>query len=127
MIGQLFSQLGTMFSAMGSGSTRAGAGAPVNYYELAKQLARQEIGDFTPVPRQRDKCVADAVHLAQMWLDDASALPSGVTNPVALDAVQWLESRCRMRSNSATRSRGGSRRPGPTGCPKEVLRHSPAR
>ncbi len=90
MIGQLFSQLGTMFSAMGSGSTGAGAGAPVNY-ELAKQLARQEIGDFTPVLDKETSAVADAVHLAQMWLDDASALPSGVTNSVAWTPVQWLE------------------------------------
>ncbi len=85
MIGQLFSQLGSMFSAMGSGSA-----GPVDY-ELAKQVARREIGDFTPVLDKETSAVADAVHLAEMWLDDASALPGAVTTAVAWTPVQWLE------------------------------------
>ncbi|GED98922.1 zinc-dependent metalloprotease [Gordonia crocea] len=90
MIGQLFSQLGTMFSAMGAGGGTSSSGGPVNY-ELAKQIARQEIGDFTPVLDTETRAVADAVHLAETWLDDASALPSGVTTAVAWTPVQWLE------------------------------------
>lgn len=89
MIGQMFSQLGTMFSAMGTGPV--GASAPPVNYELAKQIARQEIGDFTPVLAKETSAVADAVHLAETWLDDASALPSGVTTSVAWTPVQWLE------------------------------------
>ncbi|MFT4200394.1 zinc-dependent metalloprotease [Gordonia sp. (in: high G+C Gram-positive bacteria)] len=92
MIGQLFSQLGTMFSAMGTGTgpTTGSGGGPVNY-DLAKNIARQEIGDFTPVLEKETSAVADAVHLAEMWLDEVSALPSGVTTSVAWTPVQWLE------------------------------------
>ena len=90
MIGQLFSQLGTMFSAMGSGSTGAGAGAPVNY-ELAKQLARQEIGDFTPVLDKETSAVADAVHLAETWLDGATALPAGTSKTSAWTPNDWID------------------------------------
>ncbi|MFT3900714.1 MAG: zinc-dependent metalloprotease [Gordonia sp. (in: high G+C Gram-positive bacteria)] len=89
MIGQLFSQLGTMFSAMGSGTTASG-GSPVNY-DVAKQIARREIGDFTPILEKETSAVADAVHLAELWLDEVSALPGGVTTTTAWTPVQWLE------------------------------------
>ncbi|QKT08067.1 zinc-dependent metalloprotease [Gordonia sp. X0973] len=92
MIGQMFSQLGSMFSAMGAGAAggTGSAGAPVNY-DIAKQIARREIGDFTPVLDKETNAVADAVRLAETWLDAASALPAGVTTSVAWTPVQWLE------------------------------------
>ncbi|MFT4044522.1 MAG: zinc-dependent metalloprotease [Gordonia sp. (in: high G+C Gram-positive bacteria)] len=93
-IGQMFTQLGSMFSGMGTGSAfgfgGGGSAGPVNY-ELAANLARQQIGNFTPVLDKETSAVADAVRLAEVWLDEATALPAGVRISVAWTPVQWLE------------------------------------
>ncbi|MCH5645037.1 MULTISPECIES: zinc-dependent metalloprotease [unclassified Gordonia (in: high G+C Gram-positive bacteria)] len=88
-LGQMFSQLGSMLSGMGAGMTGGGQG-PVNY-QVATNLARQQIGSFTPVLAKETGAVADAVRLADVWLDDATTLPSGVSQSVAWTPVQWLE------------------------------------
>ncbi|MFT3714380.1 MAG: zinc-dependent metalloprotease [Gordonia sp. (in: high G+C Gram-positive bacteria)] len=87
MIGQMFSQLGQMFSGM---NTASGSGDPVNY-DLATRLARQQIGDFTPMLDSEQKAVADAVRLAEVWLDDVTALPAAITSTEAWTPVDWLE------------------------------------
>lgn len=89
MLGQMFSQLGSMFSGMGAGMASGGDG-PVNY-QVATNLARQQIGDFTPVLDRENQAVADAVRLAEVWLDDVTNFPSGVRQAVAWTPVQWLE------------------------------------
>ncbi|MFW0789099.1 zinc-dependent metalloprotease [Gordonia sp. CPCC 205333] len=89
-LGQMFSQLGSMLSGMGAGFTSGNAGGPVNY-EVAANLARQQIGSFTPVLDKETQAVSDAVRLAEVWLDDATTLPSGVTRSLAWTPVQWLE------------------------------------
>ena len=88
-LGQMFSQLGNMFSGMGTGMS-GGGGGPVNY-QVAANLARQQIGNFTPILDKETGAVNDAVRLAEVWLDDATTLPSGVTTSVAWTPVQWLE------------------------------------
>lgn len=88
-LGAMFSQLGSMFSGMGSGMAGGGSG-PVNY-QVATNLARQQIGDFTPVLDKETKVVTDSVRLAELWLDDATVLPSGTTRSLAWTPVQWLE------------------------------------
>lgn len=88
-LGQLFSQLGNMFSGMGSGMASGGSG-PVNY-EIAANLARQQIGSFTPMLAKEDQAVADAVRLAEVWLDEQTTLPAGVTSTAAWTPVDWLE------------------------------------
>ena len=90
MLGQMFSQLGSLFSGMGSGLSGSGSSGPVNY-QLAANLARQQIGDFTPVSGGENKAVEDAVRLAEVWLDDATVFPSGIAKSVAWTPVQWLE------------------------------------
>ncbi|MGV9671383.1 zinc-dependent metalloprotease [Gordonia sp. NPDC003504] len=89
-LGQMFSQLGSMLSGMGTSMTGPSAGGPVNY-ELAAKLARQQIGNFTPVLDKETKAVADAVRLADVWLDDVTTLPGGVSKAVAWTPVQWLD------------------------------------
>ena len=92
-LGQMFSQLGSMLSGMGSGSFGFGGNqgsGPVNY-DLASNLARQQIGNFTPVLEKETSAVTDAVRLADVWLDDATTLPGGVSKSVAWTPVQWLE------------------------------------
>ncbi|NLG45912.1 zinc-dependent metalloprotease [Gordonia sp. (in: high G+C Gram-positive bacteria)] len=88
-LGQLFSQLGNMFSGMGSGMSAGGSG-PVNY-EVAANLARQQIGAFTPMLAKEDQAVADAVRLAEVWLDEQTTLPAGISSTAAWTPVDWLE------------------------------------
>ena len=87
-LGQMFTQLGQMFSGIGAPGA-AGSG-PVNY-DLAARLARQQMGDFRPMLESEERAVADAVRLAELWLDEQTALPSGITVTHAWTPVDWLE------------------------------------
>ncbi len=89
-LGQMFSQLGSMLSGMGAGMTSGSGAGPVNY-QVATNLARQQIGKFTPVLDKENQAVADAVRLAEVWLDEATTFPSGVSRSTAWTPVQWLE------------------------------------
>ncbi|NDZ94097.1 zinc-dependent metalloprotease [Streptomyces sp. SID6673] len=89
-LGQMFSQLGNMFSGMGAGMAPSAGGGPVNY-QVATNLARQQIGNFTPVLDKETQAVADAVRLADVWLDDVTTFPGGVRQAVAWTPVTWLE------------------------------------
>lgn len=90
MLGQVFTQLGQMFSGMGMPVAGGGGTGPVNY-ELATRLARQQIGDFRPMLESEERAVADAVRLAELWLDEQTALPAGITATAAWTPVDWLE------------------------------------
>ncbi|MBB4137569.1 zinc-dependent metalloprotease [Gordonia humi] len=90
MLGQLFNQLGSMFSGMGAGMGQGGPSGAVNY-EVAANLARQQIGSFTPMLEKEATAVADAVRLAELWLDDQTTLPAGITTTAAWTPVDWLE------------------------------------
>src|SRR6266568_1338793 len=88
-LGQMLTQLGQMFSTMGQpGGAQAG---PVNY-DIAKRLARQQLGaNLTPVTESQSKAVTDAAHLAELWLDAATTLPAGASKTVAWTANDWIE------------------------------------
>ncbi|WP_194815106.1 zinc-dependent metalloprotease [Nocardia sp. XZ_19_385] len=88
-LGQMLTQLGQMLSGMGQpGSAQSG---PVNY-DVAKRLARQQLGaDVPPVTEGTTKAIADAAHLAELWLDGATTLPAGATKTVAWTANDWIE------------------------------------
>ena len=88
-LGQLFSKLGEMFS--GAGSTMAGGGGGAVNYELARKLASSSIGFTAPVSESTTKAVADAVHLADTWLDGATALPAGATRSAAWTPQDWVD------------------------------------
>ncbi|HNM96746.1 MAG TPA: zinc-dependent metalloprotease [Marmoricola sp.] len=65
---------------------------PVNWtlaHDTARKLAAQE-PDPTPSRADRDG-VADAVRLADHWLDAVTALPSGVTVGAAWSRAEWIE------------------------------------
>ena len=89
-LGQIFSKLGEMFS--GAGNVMAGGkqSGPVNY-DLARQLASSSIGFVSPVPEQTSSAVADAVRLAETWLDGVTALPAGTTKSVAWTPNDWVD------------------------------------
>ena len=61
-------------------------------WEFATDLARKVVAqspDPTPTQRQKD-AVADAVRLADHWLDDATSFPSGVTAATAWSRAEWI-------------------------------------
>jgi putative hydrolase len=68
------------------------SGGPVNW-ELAKNLARHAIaakGDPSVLANER-AAVTDAVRLADLWLDDVTAFPSGIRKIEAWSQSEWLE------------------------------------
>ncbi|MFE0801543.1 zinc-dependent metalloprotease [Streptomyces sp. NPDC058812] len=87
-LGAAFQQLGQMLSY---------EGGPVNW-DMAKQIARQTVSQGTPDgtkdasvgPAERN-AVQEAVRLADLWLDDATALPSGAGTAVAWSRAEWVE------------------------------------
>jgi putative hydrolase len=85
-LGQIFTRLGQMFSGAGT----VVASGPVNY-ELARQLASNSIGFVPPIPAATNSAIADAVHLAETWLDGVTALPAGTTKAVAWSPNDWVD------------------------------------
>src|SRR6516225_5497997 len=67
-------------------------GGPVNW-DLAKNVARHAIvaaGDPSVLDAQRRE-ITDAVRLADLWLDEAAAFPSGIRRIEAWSRSEWLE------------------------------------
>jgi len=67
-------------------------GGPVNW-DLAKNVARHAIvaaGDPSVLDAQRRE-VTEAVRLADLWLDEAAAFPSGIRKIEAWSRSEWLE------------------------------------
>ncbi|TGD84197.1 zinc-dependent metalloprotease [Mycolicibacterium sp. CH28] len=91
-LGQIFTKLGQMFSGTGTGTAMGGGSSgPVNY-DLARQLASNSIGFVAPISETTSAAVADAVHLADTWLDGATAIPAGATRAVAWTPGEWVDS-----------------------------------
>jgi putative hydrolase len=81
-LGQLFSQIQSMMQPYDG---------PLNW-DLAVDTARKTVAqqpDPTPSQRQRDE-VADAVRLADHWLDETTQFPSGVTSTAAWSRAEWV-------------------------------------
>src|SRR5271165_6659810 len=67
-------------------------GGPVNW-DLAKNVARHAIvaaGDPSVLEAQRRE-ITEAVRLADLWLDEAAAFPSGIRKIEAWSRSEWLE------------------------------------
>ncbi|MBP2707590.1 zinc-dependent metalloprotease [Microbispora sp. RL4-1S] len=78
------------FADMLSASPDAG---PVNW-DMAKNIARHamvaEGGDPSVMEGERREIV-EALNLADLWLNEVTALPSGVVNPQAWSRSEWIE------------------------------------
>ena len=64
---------------------------PLNW-DFALDVARKTVAqepDPTPSQKQKD-AVADAVRLADHWLDDTTTFPSGVTSTAAWSRAEWV-------------------------------------
>jgi len=67
-------------------------GGPVNW-DLAKNIARQTIaakGDPSVLANERND-VVEAIRLADLWLEDATSLPSGIRTAAAWSRSEWVE------------------------------------
>ncbi|MFG3438928.1 zinc-dependent metalloprotease [Nonomuraea sp. NPDC047897] len=65
---------------------------PVNW-DMAKNIARHAVvaeGDPSVMEGERRQIV-EALRLADLWLDQATALPSGVATPQAWSRSEWIE------------------------------------
>nr|WP_204044970.1 zinc-dependent metalloprotease [Acrocarpospora phusangensis] len=66
---------------------------PVNW-DMAKNIARHAViadgGDPSVMEGERRQIV-DALNLADLWLNEATPLPSGVSNPQAWSRSEWIE------------------------------------
>jgi putative hydrolase len=66
-------------------------GGAVNW-DLARQLAVQGLaGEDPEVSAQERQAIADAIRLADLWLDEATELPSGVHSVESWSRHDWLE------------------------------------
>ncbi|MGZ4760664.1 MAG: zinc-dependent metalloprotease, partial [Acidimicrobiales bacterium] len=62
-------------------------------WTLAKDVARRTVAEQPdPTPSERDRgAVADALRLADHWLDSATDLPSGVQSSAVWSRAEWVE------------------------------------
>lgn len=76
-----------------SGQAMTTDGGKVNW-EFAKDMARKVVAslgpDPTPSSRQRHD-IADSVHLAELWLNDATVFPAVAAPPAAWSRAEWVE------------------------------------
>src|SRR5881398_689788 len=80
-LGAMLHQLGDLLS---------GQSGPVNW-NVAEQSAMQAIGADAGTTGADTAAVAEAVRLADVWLDANTALPSGVTASEAWSRRRWLK------------------------------------
>ncbi len=67
------------------------SGGPVNW-DLARQGAISQLATGTqPTSEAERGAVADALRLADLWLDQVTELPSGIDRPLAWSRVEWVE------------------------------------
>ncbi|WP_181407746.1 zinc-dependent metalloprotease [Nocardioides sambongensis] len=97
---QIFGALGGAFGGPGGGqaffqqiqSLMQPHDGPLNW-QAAQDLARQAVAqkpDPSPTGRDGDR-VADAVQLADHWLDATTGFPSGVTTTAAWSRAEWVD------------------------------------
>jgi putative hydrolase len=89
-LGQIFTRLGQMFSGAGTVMAAGKDSGPVNY-QLARQVASSSIGSVAPISAATNSAIADAVHLAETWLDGVTSLPAGTTKAVAWSPTDWVD------------------------------------
>lgn len=90
-------------------------GGPINW-DLAKNTARQAVaakGDPS-VPANEREAIIEALRVADLWLEDATALPSGIRMATAWSRSEWVEETmpvwitlCRPIAERAVETMGG--------------------
>src|SRR5437763_7711558 len=80
-LGAMLRQLGDLMS---------GQSGPVNW-NLARQTALEVVGADAGTTAADATVVAEAMRLADVWLDGHTTLPSGVTSTEAWSRRRWLD------------------------------------
>ena len=88
-LGDMLNQFGQMLSGMGS-SMNSNDDSPVNY-DMAKRIAGQQIKSATKISTQDSSAVEESTRLAELWLDDATDLPTAENRVAAWNAEDWLQ------------------------------------
>ncbi|SDM14837.1 putative hydrolase [Corynebacterium mycetoides] len=88
-LGDILNQFGQMLSGMGTSFNNRPEGEAVNF-DLALRVARQRIKDTSPVPSTDTTAVTESLRLADLWIDNATALPASSARAVAWNAEDWL-------------------------------------
>ena len=86
-----FAMLGGAGSMFGGGATQDGSG--VNW-EVAKDTARKTVASLgaDPSPNSaQQRAIADAVTLAELWLDEATTFPRVSATVAAWSRAEWIE------------------------------------
>jgi putative hydrolase len=86
-LGSMLSQLGQMMSQANASDTASG---PVNY-DLARRLATSQLPATHPASSVDVNKVDEAIKLAEVWLDGATALPAGARTSTAWTPRQWVD------------------------------------
>ncbi|MCL2470431.1 MAG: zinc-dependent metalloprotease [Propionibacteriaceae bacterium] len=63
-------------------------------WETVRQMARQLVASLGPDPSASSRIsrqVSDAVHLAELWLSEATVLPPSPMTPVVWSRAEWIE------------------------------------
>ncbi|MGL5809569.1 MAG: zinc-dependent metalloprotease [Nocardioides sp.] len=82
-LGQIFGQMQALMQPYDG---------PINWQyaiDIARQTAAQESDPSPSLTQQR--AVADAIRLADHWLDDTTGFPSGVVSTAAWSRAEWIE------------------------------------
>ncbi len=92
-IGAALQQLGAFLQNAGTSE----ASGPVNW-TMVRDVARQALaapggfaGGDPSVPEAAARAVVEALHLADVWLDEATVLPATSVTPLAWSRSEWLE------------------------------------
>ncbi|WP_041368573.1 zinc-dependent metalloprotease [Nakamurella multipartita] len=86
-LGSMLSQLGQMMSQANASGASTG---PVNY-DLARRLATSQLPASHPASAVDVNKVVEAIKLAEVWLDGATALPAGARTATAWTPRQWVD------------------------------------
>lgn len=86
------SQLTAMVAQVQRMLSTPGDGGPVNW-QLATDMARQAVSQHgdSSVGAAEQRAVADAVRLADVWLQERTTLPSATTRALAWSRAEWVE------------------------------------
>ncbi|MFC9972477.1 zinc-dependent metalloprotease [Spirillospora sp. NPDC127200] len=91
-MGQFADMLHRFADMIGGQAAGGGGDGPLNW-DLAKNIARHtvvESGDPSIVDAERRQ-VTEALRLADLWLDEGTALPAGIRTPQAWSRSEWIE------------------------------------
>ncbi|MCS4491535.1 zinc-dependent metalloprotease [Corynebacterium sp. ES2715-CONJ3] len=93
-LGDMFNQLGAMLSGLGNSMNTPDAQKEAVNYEMAKRIGLQHLSSLKrteKVSSAHIKASEESVRLAELWLDDATILPSASARVEAWSAADWLE------------------------------------